>query len=95
MKIVFYDTKPYDRESFERCNGNYPDIEVEYEDADLTEKTAMLARGADAVCAFVNSNLSAGVIDRLADEKVKEATDGKNIIKQIYVPNKLVNIVAK
>lgn len=31
----------------------------------------------------------------LADEKVKEATDGKNIIKQIYVPNKLVNIVAK
>lgn len=71
MKIVFYDTKPYDRESFERCNGNYPDIEVEYEDADLTEKTAMLVRGADAVCAFVNSNLSAGVIDRLADEKVR------------------------
>ena len=29
------------------------------------------------------------------DEKVKEATDGKNIVKQIYVPNKLVNIVAK
>ena len=31
----------------------------------------------------------------LADEKVKEAVEGKNIIKQIYVPNKLVNIVAK
>ena len=31
----------------------------------------------------------------LDDEKVKEAVDGKNIIKQIYVPNKLVNIVAK
>lgn len=31
----------------------------------------------------------------LADEKVKETVDGKNIIKQIYVPNKLVNIVAK
>jgi leucyl-tRNA synthetase len=31
----------------------------------------------------------------LADEKVKEAVDGKNVIKQIYVPNKLVNIVAK
>ncbi len=30
-----------------------------------------------------------------ADEKVKETVDGKNIIKQIYVPNKLVNIVAK
>ena len=31
----------------------------------------------------------------LADEKVKENIDGRNIIKQIYVPNKLVNIVAK
>ncbi|MDE6500682.1 MAG: leucine--tRNA ligase [Ruminococcus sp.] len=30
-----------------------------------------------------------------ADEKVKESIDGKNVIKQIYVPNKLVNIVAK
>ncbi len=29
------------------------------------------------------------------DVKVKEAVDGKNIVKQIYVPNKLVNIVAK
>ncbi|MCR4794625.1 MULTISPECIES: leucine--tRNA ligase [Ruminococcus] len=31
----------------------------------------------------------------MSDEKVKEAVDGKNILKQIYVPNKLVNIVAK
>jgi len=31
----------------------------------------------------------------LEDEKIKETISGKNIIKQIYVPNKLVNIVAK
>lgn len=31
----------------------------------------------------------------LADEKVNEAVAGKKIVKQIYVPNKLVNIVAK
>ncbi len=31
----------------------------------------------------------------MADEKVKESLEGKNIVKQIYVPNKLVNIVAK
>ncbi len=30
-----------------------------------------------------------------ADEKVKEELDGKNIIKEIYVKGKLVNIVAK
>ena len=31
----------------------------------------------------------------MSDDKVKEAVEGKNILKQIYVPNKLVNIVAK
>lgn len=31
----------------------------------------------------------------LADEKVKETISGKAVVKQIYVPNKLVNIVAK
>ncbi len=29
------------------------------------------------------------------DEKIKEITAGKNIVKKIYVPNKLVNIVVK
>ncbi len=31
----------------------------------------------------------------MSDDKVKESIEGKNIVKQIYVPNKLVNIVAK
>ncbi len=31
----------------------------------------------------------------LSDDRVREVIDGKNIVKQIYVPNKLVNIVAK
>ena len=31
----------------------------------------------------------------MSDDKVKESIDGKNVVKQIYVPNKLVNIVAK
>ena len=30
-----------------------------------------------------------------ADEKVKEFIDGKQIIKEIYVPGKIINIVAK
>ncbi|MBQ3566288.1 MAG: class I tRNA ligase family protein, partial [Oscillospiraceae bacterium] len=31
----------------------------------------------------------------LSEDKVKEAVEGKNIVKQIYVPNKLVNFVVK
>ena len=42
----------------------------------------------------VDADKDSVIAQALADEKVKEATDGKNIIKQIYVPNKLVNIVA-
>ncbi|MBP3677028.1 MAG: leucine--tRNA ligase, partial [Agathobacter sp.] len=30
-----------------------------------------------------------------ADEKVMRAMDGKNVVKEIYVPNKIVNIVVK
>ena len=43
----------------------------------------------------VDADKDSVIAQALADEKVKEATDGKNVIKQIYVPNKLVNIVAK
>lgn len=33
--------------------------------------------------------------DALKDEKIREAVEGKTIIKQIYVPNKIVNFVVK
>lgn len=43
----------------------------------------------------VDSDKDSVIAMAMADEKVKESTDGKNVVKQIYVPNKLVNIVAK
>jgi len=43
----------------------------------------------------VDGNKDDILASALADEKVKEAVDGKNIVKQIYVPNKLVNFVVK
>ena len=30
MKILFYDTKSYDKESFEAKAKDYPDIQIEY-----------------------------------------------------------------
>ena len=30
-----------------------------------------------------------------ADEKVQAALEGKNLVKEIYVPNKIVNLVVK
>ena len=52
MKILFYDTKNYDRESFNKQLANYPGIEIDYLKGDLAPKSAVMAEGYDAVCAF-------------------------------------------
>ena len=64
MKIVFFDTKPYDQAAFEKANLN-GEFVIKFFDARLTADTADLAKGADAVCIFVNDKVDAEVIDRL------------------------------
>ncbi|MDO4514135.1 MAG: 2-hydroxyacid dehydrogenase, partial [Lachnospiraceae bacterium] len=64
-------TKKYDQESFEKIMNSYPEITIEFLDTDLSTHTVSLARGADAVCAFVSSDVSAPVIEALAGEGVK------------------------
>ena len=49
MKIIFYDAKQYDIDSFEKERKNYPDIENVYLEADLTPETAKLAEGCEGV----------------------------------------------
>lgn len=71
MKILFYDTKKYDRDSFEKILGEYPQVEVDFLEADLSVQTTSLARGYDAICAFVSSDVSGAVIDNLAAVGVK------------------------
>lgn len=62
MKILFYDAKPYDRTAFDAHLPDYPRIKLDYMDADLSPETARLARGYDAICAFVNANLGRAVL---------------------------------
>ncbi|MBE6563309.1 MAG: 2-hydroxyacid dehydrogenase [Ruminococcaceae bacterium] len=62
MKILFYDTKSYDRESFEAVADRFPSVEIDYLEADISVKTARLAMGYDAVCVFVASEVTADVI---------------------------------
>lgn len=71
MKILFYDTKNYDKESFEETVKNYPGTEIEYIKSDLDPRTAALAEGFDAVCAFVSSNVGAATLSILHAKKVK------------------------
>ena len=59
MKILFYDTKSYDKESFEATLKKLiPASRLDYIRSDLDPRTAALADGFDAVCAFVSSNVS-------------------------------------
>ena len=71
MKILFFDTKSYDKESFDKQVVNYPDIEIEYLKTDLTPKTAPLAKGYDAVCAFVSSDVGTKTVEALHEAGVK------------------------
>lgn len=67
MKILFYDAMGYDKESFDRALKKYPEIEITYQEIDISEKTVSLAKGYDAICAFVNSDLSAPVLNKLQE----------------------------
>ena len=60
MNILFFGTKSYDREFFEKLenSGIYHDIDITFIEPNLTPETAMLADGYEAVCAFVNMDLS-------------------------------------
>lgn len=70
LKVAFFDTKEYDRASFEKAAGQ-GDISFKYLETKLTEDTAELAKGCDVVCVFVNDNVNAAVIDKLYEYGIR------------------------
>lgn len=67
-----FSTKPYDRVGFDAANRvRVAPHDLVYLDARLEASTAGLAAGADAVCAFVNDDLSAPVLESLAADGVR------------------------
>ncbi len=70
VKIAFFDAKPYDKPAFEHfaaLNG----VTFKYFETKLNEDTAMLARGFDGVCVFVNDTVNSAVIDILYSIGIK------------------------
>ena len=64
IQVAFYDTKEYDKASFEPY-GAQKDIRFRFLETKLNADTVALAEGCDAVCVFVNDQVDAAVIDRL------------------------------
>ncbi|HIX59000.1 MAG TPA: 2-hydroxyacid dehydrogenase [Candidatus Blautia gallistercoris] len=71
MKILFYGTKNYDEQFFERLLPEFPEIQMKFIEANIHEETAWLARGYDAICAFVNADLGRDVMEVLHETGVK------------------------
>jgi D-lactate dehydrogenase len=71
-KILFFDTKPYDRTFFDRMNEKpLYQFSIKYLDAHLTEETVGFSAGYDVVCAFVNDRLNQPVIHSLINNGVQ------------------------
>lgn len=70
MKILFYDTKSYDRDSFQDTLKDFTGVEIEYTKSDLDPRTAALAEGFDAVCAFVSSDVGVKTVEILHNKGI-------------------------
>jgi D-lactate dehydrogenase len=65
MRVAFFSAHEFDRQSFDEANlGGRHDLH--FLEARLTPATAVLAQGHPAVCAFVNDQLAAPVLEALA-----------------------------
>lgn len=65
MRTLIYSSQTYDRESFLAAQVP-PDIELHFQPARLTLDTVALAEAYEVVCAFINDDLSAPVLEQLA-----------------------------
>lgn len=70
MHVVVFSAKPHDRQFLEAANAGDAH-RLTFLEARLSEETAQLASGADAVCAFVNDDVGREVVARIADAGVR------------------------
>ncbi|TMV65673.1 2-hydroxyacid dehydrogenase, partial [Thioclava sp. BHET1] len=70
MRIAVFSTKPYDRR-FLRAANVRTGHELIFHEAHLSPDTAVLAAGAEAVCAFVNDRLDAATLAALREAGIR------------------------
>lgn len=70
INVAFFDTKPYDKIWFDKYSEKYG-VKIKYFESKLSEDTAVLARGCDCVCTFVNDNIDKSAIERLNMKGIK------------------------
>ena len=71
MKVAVYSAKQYDVESFSKVDKERFPIDYKFYDEKLTIDTISLAKGCEAVCVFVNDNVTKEVVDALYEAGIK------------------------
>ena len=67
-KIAIFDSKSYDNASFDNVNTGY---EMIYIESKLNCRTAVMANGCEAICAFAHHDIDSRTIDALCDGGTK------------------------
>ena len=71
MNIAFFSAQKYELSFFEQSTRDYSDINITYFEQGLSDQSAILANGFDAICVFVNDTVNAAVIEQLASQGIK------------------------
>ena len=56
---------------FRKTSSLFPGITIKFTEANIHEETASLAKGYEAICAFVNADLGTEIIEELHNQGVK------------------------
>jgi D-lactate dehydrogenase len=70
MKIAFFSTKSYDRESFEKHLKGFGH-EISFLEAKLDSRTLSLAESHEVICSFVNDHITESMLKRMAEMGIK------------------------
>ncbi len=105
-KVAFFDTKPYDKIYFDALKEEYG-IEIEYFESKLSPRTAVMAKGAKGVIAFVNDDINKETISVLKENGVEiialrcagynnvDLTAAKDVMPVVRVPEYSPHAVAE
>ncbi|QKS85121.1 2-hydroxyacid dehydrogenase [Pseudomonas bijieensis] len=66
MRVIFFSSQTYDRDSFTKA-PTPAGLQLQFQPARLNLDTVALAERHEVVCAFINDDLSAPVLERLAE----------------------------
>ncbi len=73
MKVAVFNARRYDRQFLDAANAQ-ANHQLIYFETGLEPKTALLADGCPAICAFVNDDLGAETLNLLASQDVRFVT---------------------